>query len=50
MLGNISERGLSKSHSLNVKNFPEFTTQKINEINGEIDFLPKPDVLIVSTQ
>ena len=46
MLNNISERGISKQHSAQVKNFPGAATERINE---EIDDIlqSKSDIIII---
>ena len=46
MLNNIHERGLSKQHTVKVKNFPGATTETILE---KLEYLPEstPDILIV---
>ena len=46
MLNNISERGMSKQHSVKVRNFPRATTERINE---EIDDIlqSKPGIIII---
>ena len=46
MLNNINERGISKQHSVKVRNFPRATTERIN---GEIEDIlqPKPDLIII---
>ena len=36
MLNNISERGISKQHSVKVRNFPGATTERINEETDDI--------------
>ena len=47
MLNNISERGISKQHSVKVRNFPGATTEGINE---EIDDIlqSKLDLVIIN--
>ena len=46
MLNNISEHGISKQHSVKVRNFPGATTERINE---EIDDIlqSKADLIII---
>ena len=46
MLNNISEHGISKQHSVKVRNFPGATTERINE---EIDdtLQSKADLIII---
>ena len=47
MLNNIKERGLSKQHSVKVKNFAGITTETILEILENL-LKSKPDMLIVN--
>ena len=47
MLNNINERGLSKKHSVKVKNFAGITTETILEILENL-LKSNPDVLIVN--
>ena len=46
MLNNISEREISKQHSVKVRNFPGATTERFNE---EVDDIlqSKPDLIII---
>ena len=48
MLNNISERGMSKQHSVKVRNFHRATTESVNE---EIDDIlqSKPGIIIIHT-
>ena len=48
MLNDISERGITKQHSVKVRNFPGATTERINE---EIDDIlqSKPSLIIIHT-
>ena len=48
MLNNISERGISRQHSVKVSNFPGATTERINEKNNNI-LQSKPDIIIMQT-
>ena len=46
MLNNMSERGISKQHSVKVRNFPGATTEGINEEINDIH-QSKPGIIII---
>ena len=46
MLNNMSERGISKQHSVKVRNFPGATTEGINEEINDI-LQSKPGIIII---